>query len=176
MFYVIHSTLWLESNIIVDSNITKSSRIVRKPVLCQIRKRAMGSWFRRIQKTKDGISFLQRTTEALFSLHSWNATLLLAYFIYSMLRYGFKVIATKLSRVVKEPFSWAICSWFGIQKAIEGTYFLHPSDKDTFQPAQLKCDLVARITVKKLSTGRLSYLLGYSLYCLPNEHHEESLI
>ena len=50
------------------------------------------------------------------------------------------------------------------------------SDKGTFQPAQLKCDLVARIPVKKVSTTRLSYLLGYSLYCLPNEHHEESLI
>ena len=54
--------------------------------------------------------------------------------------------------------------------------FLHPSDKGTFQPAQLKCDLVALIPVKKVSTARLSYLLGYSLYCLPYELHEESLI
>ena len=58
----------------------------------------------------------------------------------------------------------------------EGKYFLHPSDKGTFQSAQLKCDLVARIPIKKITTARLSNLLGYSLYCLMNGHHKESLI
>ena len=68
----------------------------------------------------------------------------------------------KLGRVMRKPalcqtHKLAIGSWFRIQKNKAGHIISAANDKGTFQPAQLKWDLVAWIPVKQVFSRR-----GYS--------------